>query len=471
MASLIRGFKNAFRSGIRTVAIVIILGVSIGLSLTMLVARQAVDNKISAVKSSIGNTVSIQPAGFNSYSAINNSLTVSQLADLIKIPNVTAVNETLTERLTTIGSTDLSFGLQSTNSSNATTSLSSPVKLNLKRHLFKAGGGLFFSGGGSSSIPTNFSLPITIIGTSNSQNINGQSLTLEQGNYFSPSSNSDLAIISSNMASKNNLKVGSTFQSYNVNFKVTGIYLSANNGALGNAAIVPLSVEQSLSGQSGDVTAAEIFVNSIDNLSSVTSAIQKELGSNVNVTNAIEDANTEVSPLNSVKTISLYSVIGAIIAGGIIILLTMIIVARERRKEIGIFKAIGASNLKIVSQFAAESSTLTLLGAVVGILIVILAGNPMTKFLVSNSTTAGTVGNGRFSRLGSFGGGAGGRFVSGGRGVGGVLRSNITNVHAVIGWDVLLYGILAVIIISVIGSVGIALVISKVRPAEIMRTD
>lgn len=64
MNPVARGIRNAFRNGVRTASIVVILGLSIGLSLTMLVAQKAVDNKIKSVKSSIGNTISVSPAGF-----------------------------------------------------------------------------------------------------------------------------------------------------------------------------------------------------------------------------------------------------------------------------------------------------------------------------------------------------------------------------------------------------------------------
>ena len=57
-------------------------------------------------------------------------------------------------------------------------------------------------------------------------------------------------------------------------------------------------------------------VDSIDNLNSVTNSIKKQLGSNASITNSIQSANQAVSPLNSVLTISLYSLIGAVIAGG-----------------------------------------------------------------------------------------------------------------------------------------------------------
>jgi putative ABC transport system permease protein len=76
------GIRNAFRNSVRTISIVSILGLSIGLSLVMLIANQAVGDKIESVRKSIGNSISISPAGFSSASSVNNGLTVAQVDKL-----------------------------------------------------------------------------------------------------------------------------------------------------------------------------------------------------------------------------------------------------------------------------------------------------------------------------------------------------------------------------------------------------
>ena len=98
-----RGIRNAFRNFTRSASIIIILGLAIGLSLVMVIARQAVSNKISSVDSSVGNTVSITPAGYSNFSSVNNALTTSELVKIASLPHVTGLIETLTDRLTTIG--------------------------------------------------------------------------------------------------------------------------------------------------------------------------------------------------------------------------------------------------------------------------------------------------------------------------------------------------------------------------------
>jgi putative ABC transport system permease protein len=472
-----RGIRNAFRNGVRTTSIVVILGLSIGLSLTMLVAQRAVENKIASVKSSIGNTISISPAGFSAGSAANNALTTSELSKVQNIAHITNLTEELSDRLSTTGSATASFG-KFGGGSGSTTSLNSPVTLNINGNSASGGGHFFISGGDGGTLPTNFSLPISFLGTNDPASVSGTSVTLSKGKLIDGNTNSNTALISSQMASKNNLSVGSTFTAYNATITVAGIFTTSNQGAQ-NTVVLALPTLQSLSAQSGAVTSATATVDSLDNLSSATSAVSKTLGSSADVESAEQEADNTVAPLNSVKTVATFSLIGAVAAGAVIILLTMVMVVRERKKEIGVIKAIGGSNLRIMSEFMVESLTLAILGAVIGLLLGVIGGQPVTKMLVTNSTTSTTT-TGQFQGPGgatvSIARPGGGGFGGGGKSFGGRFRSNsavrgLGNINAQIGWGILLDGFGAAVLIAVIGSALSAGMIAKVRPSTIMRAE
>jgi putative ABC transport system permease protein len=284
------------------------------------------------------------------------------------------------------------------------------------------------------------------------------------------------------MATKNDLKVGSTFTAYGTTLTVSGIFKASSSSTTAGDLVVALATEQRLSAQSGAVTSAVATVDSLTNLSSTTAAIKSSLGSSADVTSSLEQADETLTPLNNIKTITLYSLIGAVIAGAVIILLVMIMIVRERRREIGVLKAIGASNVKVMWQFMTEAVTLTLLGAVIGILIGVAAASPITKLLVDNSTTSTTTTVSSTGRGGGFGGGFGGggganssgnfafRSQSTHGALGGVSNS-LSNLHAVVGWSIILYGIGAAIVIALLGSTAASFFISKVRPAEVMRVE
>ncbi len=472
-----RGVRNAFRNSVRTVSIVLILGLSTGLSLTMLVAQKAVDAKVKNVKSSIGNTVAIAPAGFNPGSQANNALTTTALDSISNLPHVKSVSETLTDRQSTTGSSSPSFGRFGGNdsSNSTTTSLSSPVTLNAN------GPGRFFAGGGGDGdITATFSLPVSFLGTNDPSSVSGSSISLEKGSSISGAADTNNALISSAMASKNNLSVGSTFTAYNATLTVAGIFSDGNQGTQ-NTVMLSLPALQRLSGQTGVVTSAVATVDSLDTLSETTAAIKNKLGSAADVTSAQEQADNTVKPLNSVRTVATFSLIGAVVAGAIIILLVMIMAIRERKREIGVVKAIGGSNLRIIGEFMVESLTLAVLGAVVGLAIGVIGGQPVTKMLVDNSTNNTTqstpfqVPGGRMLAMrGESGvtvqrsariGGFGQRF----RGNGTV--KSISNIKAQIGWGILLDGFGAAVVIAVLGSALSAGMISRVRPSTIMRAD
>jgi putative ABC transport system permease protein len=329
------------------------------------------------------------------------------------------------------------------------------------------GGGRFEVNG--QQVSGNFSRPITTTGINDLTDLsalNASSLKITAGDQIDPTASSNVAMVGVDLASKNSLKAGSTFTAYGKTITVVGIFDAGNSFA--NAGLVmPIKTVQTLSGQAGSIDSVIVQVDSIDNLSSVSGAITNKLGSStVDVTSSQEQANNAIAPLQNIKTISLYSLIGSLVAGAVIILLTMVMIVRERRREIGVLKAIGASNLIIVSQFVVESLVLTLISSILGIILGLVLSNPILKVLVTNSqsSTTTTTGPGGFR-------GAGGAIARFGGNFAGGVGNAVNNLHATVGTSLILYGLLAAVVIAIIGSAIPALAIAKVRPAEVMRND
>lgn len=454
-----RGVRNAFRNTIRTFSIVTILGLSVGLALTMLVARQAVEDKITEVKSTVGNTISISPAGVKGFQGGGDALTASQLSGIADIDHVTKVSQKLDDRLTT-DSTNLQTAIEA-GSLGQRRAGDSGVRIMMPPS--SSGPSNSTSGDSTAQPTTSFTPPIIVTGTndlSNASVYGGDSVKYTSGKALDPTKDVNEVVIGKALAEKNNLQVGSTFTAYGETVTVVGIY-DAGNTFSNAGVIMSLASLQRLSDQSGAITSATVTVDSIDNIDTVTSAVKKELGSKADVTNEQENAKETVQPLENVKTIAMFSLLGALAAGAVIILLTMMMIVRERRREIGVMKAIGSSNAKTMLQFMSESVTLTVLGLVVGLIIGIAAANPVTKMLVTSSTDnassqqAGQMGPGpvRIERFGRDS-----------------VRS-IQNIQASVGWSILAYGAGAAMVIAIVGSAVPAYFISRVRPAEVMRAE
>jgi putative ABC transport system permease protein len=450
MSTLSRGVRNAFRNPVRTTGVTVILGLSVGLALVMLLSLKAVQGRIATVKASIGNTITVSPAGARGFEGGGEPLTGAQLATVQALANVTKVSSTLNDRLTPTTDTSLASAIEPGTLGNRANRQANPDTANPP-----AGA----AGSTGTTTQRTFTLPVVVTGVTEvtPAAVNASSLKLTSGTSIDGGSSNNTAEIGQALATKNNLTVGSTFTAYSGTvITVVGIFDAANQFA--NAGLImPLKTVQTLSAQADQVSSGIVTVDSVTNLDTTVAAIKAKLGTAADVVSQQDSATTAIAPLESIKTVSTYSLIGALAAGSVITFLTMLMIVRERRREIGVLKAIGASNVKITSQFVAEALTLTAIGSVVGVIGGLLLANPVLKVLVTSNATTTT------------GGGGGPRGF--GRAIGTFGQNSLNTLQTTIGFDVLLYGLAAALIIAFLGSAVPAWLIAKVRPAEVMRGE
>ncbi len=456
MSVVSRGVRNAFRNATRTVSIVLILGLAIGLSFVMLIAHRTVTGKIASTLSSVGNTVTIGPPGFSAGGRLGKSLTTAELAPLARFPGVTALDESLNGAANTSGTNHnpcppgaKCHGSGGSNSTKlGTTSLKSPMTLAQRRVGLECepkpctppvsgSQQIYFTG---STQPTN---PV---------NVGASTLRIVSGRPIAGTTSADAAMISTAMARKNGLKVGSHFTAYGKTFTVAAIFESDSLSA-DNTVVTSLPVLQLLTGRAGQVFNAVLTVASASELATVTSAIEQKLGPLASVVSDVSDADKAVGNLDGVKGIALYSLAGAVGAAVVILFLVMVMIVRERKREIGILKAIGASNRRIMAQFTIEAMTFTLLGSVVGLVAGIIAASPVTSSLVAHSGVSSDTGaRGLFGAPNPF-------------------LSHLTDINAQAGWGAILEGVAAALAVAVLASAASAWMISRIRPAEVLRSE
>jgi putative ABC transport system permease protein len=423
--------------------------ISIALILSMLVARSSVQAKINEVKATAGTNITIRPAGVQGGMGGGNPLTADQLKTIQTTPNVTSTTMTLTDQM---GTTD--------------TNLTSSLELGAfgQRQMR-------FESSGSSSNGESVTRPaptprITVTGTNNVNSVtsDGSNLNITSGQNIDANSGNLTALVGTTLATKNNLSVGSTFSAYGSTVTVSGIY-KTDNTFQDSGIIMPLSTVQTLTSQPNVVSTVIATVNSSDNVASTVSSLKTSLGSAADITSEIERAQASVQSLESISSLALAGVIGAAIAGAAIILLAMVMVVRERRREIGVMKAVGGTDGKVVGQFTIEGLTLTVIGTIIGIGLGVVVSGPMTTSLVSSQSTSSTAST--VPTRGRFAGGPGG-FAAGGFQQ---LNKNLTQVTASLTPEVFASALGITFLIAIIGSAIPAWFTARVRPAEVLRTE
>ena len=174
--------------------------------------------------------------------------------------------------------------------------------------------------------------------------------------------------------------INKTIQLKNVSFRIVGVLSSGGTGAFGvdqgNLVVVPITVAQNeLLGISYFST---ILVEANPNyqISFVTSRISFVLQQDHGITNSNKDDFTIetqadilslLGSITSILTLFLAAIASiSLVVGGIGIMNIMLVSVTERTREIGLRKAVGATNNDILQQFLIESVLLTFAGGVVG---------------------------------------------------------------------------------------------------------
>ena len=178
--------------------------------------------------------------------------------------------------------------------------------------------------------------------------------------------------------------IGSTIYIAGLPFELVGILQSkGGTGTADDQVIVPLTTARELFVGTSSVSAIGLSATSEDQITTVSGEITALLEQRHGIASGASDdfsIVTQAQLLGTVSSVSdvltfLLAGIASIslLVGGIGIMNIMLVSVRERTREIGIRKAIGARGRDILSQFLVEALALSLAGGVIGIGIGVLA--------------------------------------------------------------------------------------------------
>ena len=338
MRSILRGFRNSYRSKGRAALVTLLLGVSVGIVITMLQVSASVSSNADELKRNVATLVEVRAAGATAMGRGVEPLDEDAAEQILQVPGIRSVEKYLYVR-------------KVDNTKKFSVSVIAGIE------------------------------PITSELRVNSHGEVGTP-RLTKGRGFNPSDENGLiALVGEVYAEQNALDVGSTLALGDYSLEVIGIF---DSGFVfgNNQVFVPLKVAQELAYQEGYIPSldrlSQVFVTaqSVDRVDSVEKAIRNELGDAVDVLSGQKNVFLASEGLSSIQSSSFIGALLALVVAGLMVFFTMVLVTRERTREIGLLKALGASNSDVARQFVAESLTLALAGGLLG-LAIFAAGAPI----------------------------------------------------------------------------------------------
>ncbi len=269
----------------------------------------------------------------------------------------------------------------------------------------QGGSGSGSAGSGSGSVNSS---SFTVTGVDPAHDALGplSSGTVTSGhNITTAESDSNVAVVDSNYAKAQNLKVGSSVTVAGKTFGVIGIVQAAQGGSSANV-YIPLARAQALANMPSEVNTIYVSAASAADISAVSSEISRALPS-ATVTTSSNLASEVTGSLSSASTLAnslgkwlAVAVLAA--AFGLASILTMSAVSR-RVREFGTLKAMGWRSRRIIRQIMGEALVIGIAGGAAGVAIGYGAAalvDALAPPLTATTTTASAAGGpgGRFAR-------------------------------------------------------------------------
>lgn len=195
-------------------------------------------------------------------------------------------------------------------------------------------------------------------------------MKITSGSQFS--GNAQEIIIGKVASEKLNKTIGNTITLNNEEYKITGIFETGDLQQDGGA-FISLKNLQEIEEKPEKVTMIYVKIKKDGKVEDVTKIIEDQYGKDVTTIASLEDLQSVDQGLNTIDTASWAISILAIVIGGIGVINTMIMSVYERTREIGVLKAVGWKNRRILEMILGESIVLTVVAGLVGAIMGVVA--------------------------------------------------------------------------------------------------
>ena len=360
MSLIKRSLLSLLRSPARTIVVIVILAISLGLGLTMFEVHNAITNQLGAISGKIGTDIFVSPAGYEGISSGNVILDQSDISKLKDLAHVISVQSSL--QVAYSGNTAIKIASPNYPDSG-------PVVAHPVQELSLMG------------LDPAIANPILRLRGGDAE------MTIVDGTYFTTeNTNADVMVVGQALAEQNNFQLGSTVDVVGTPVKVIGIYTT---GQTDNMMLMPIATVQLLYNLPGS-NGVTVIADNVNNVDTVVREIETIFPNTPDVFTAISDyirINPDIiGALNTSRT----GMIVTFIVAAAVILLAMFLIVRQRIREIGIIKAIGGSNWRIGLGFGIETLIICLVSAAVGIGLTFVFINKVTNEVQAVGISPGT---------------------------------------------------------------------------------
>ncbi|WP_179344265.1 ABC transporter permease [Winogradskyella ursingii] len=179
--------------------------------------------------------------------------------------------------------------------------------------------------------------------------------------------------------------IGESISIFGINFKVVGVYFDPGGEREESGIFLPITTVQNAFNGGDDIRDMSFTVKMSENFDEAVAlsqnlslAIENDLKQKhivapddtaaIRVNNTLEEAKKIYSLIDTIKAVFWFIGIGTIIAGVVGVGNIMIIIVKERTKEIGIRKALGAEPLSIIGMILQEAVFVTMLSGLIGLI-------------------------------------------------------------------------------------------------------
>ena len=288
-------------------------------------------------------------------------------------------------------------------------------------------------------------------------------------------------VISSELETLNSISVGDAITLKNpttektYDFKVTGIY-SSNNDNGDTASMYSKSANKIITGSgvieqlvADDSTLTtnvtpSFILNSEDDIETFTAEVkEKGLNEYYTVNTNLDEITSATESIENVKTFATTFLIITLIISSLVLFVINMINIRERKYEIGVFRTIGMSKLKLTMQFVLELLIVSTMSLIIGAIIGAFLAKPVGNMLLANEIESTQSTQQEMSNNFGKPGGMDMQFNKGGK------VQAIQNMEAVVDFTVVIQLLGIGLLLTLISSLASMISIQRFSPLTILK--